>query len=162
MIGGLTWLMSYLLVTSALVFVYYFIPNTKVEFRAALTGGAVAGVLWETAGWLFATFVVKSSQYAAVYSGFAILIFFMIWIYLSWLILLVSASVSFCSQHPEYLGVQDRSLRLSNRLRERLALQVVYLIAQHFRRGLPGWSMTDFCKRFDVLSEPLARILRAM
>ena len=161
-INTLTRVMPFLLVTAAFVFVYVFIPNTKVQFRAALTGGAAAGILWETTGWLFASFVVKSSQYTAIYSGFAILIFFMIWIYLSWLILLVGASVAFYTQHPEYLGVQQRSLRLSNRLRERVALQVVYLIGRAFYANEPGWTLIGLAKRFDVPSEPLRAILDAL
>ncbi|MFA9614334.1 MAG: YihY/virulence factor BrkB family protein, partial [Deltaproteobacteria bacterium] len=89
-----TTLVPYLLVIAAFTFVYIFIPNTRVRFRSALTGGLVAGVLWETSGWAFASFVVKSSNYTAIYSGFAILIMFMIWLYLSWLIVLVGASVA--------------------------------------------------------------------
>lgn len=157
-----TQLVPYLLVIAAFVFVYIFIPNTRVQPRAALTGGIVAGILWETTGWIFASFVVGTAQFTAVYSSFAILILFMIWIYLSWLILLVGASVAFYYQNPEYLGIQDRVLRLSNRLRERVALQSVYLVARHFYHNLPGWTPEALGKRFDVPTEPLGRIFRAL
>ena len=158
----ITQIIPYVLVIAAFVFVYIFIPNTKVQPKAALTGGIVAGVLWETTGWGFASFVVGTTQFTAVYSSFAILILFMIWIYLSWLILLVGASVAFYYQNPEYLGIRDRVLRLSNRLRERVALQSVYLVARHFYRDLPGWTPEALGKRFDVPAEPLGRIFRAL
>ena len=86
----------------------------------------------------------------------------MIWVYLSWLILLVGASVAFYYQNPEYLGIQDRVLRLSNRLRERVALQSVYLSARHFYHNLPGWTPEALGKRFDVPTEPLGQIFRAL
>ena len=158
----LSTLLPYLLVTAAFVFAYVFVPNTKVQFKAALTGGAIAGLLWEATGWLFASIVVKSSQYTAIYSGFAILIFFMIWVYLSWLILLVGASVAFYTQYPEYLGDQKRALSLSNRVRERLGLQVAYLISRHYFQDLPGWSIAEFSRRFGVPAEPLGVLLTSM
>ena len=165
-LGFVIYLLSRLLplalVATAFVFAYAFIPNTKVFFRAALTGGVVAGLLWQTAGWLFASVVVKSSQYTAIYSGFAILIFFMIWIYLSWWILLVGASIAFYTQHPEYVGIRQRSLHMSARLQERVALQVAYLIGRHYYQALPGWTLNGFGKRFDVPAEPLGAILSAL
>lgn len=151
----------HVLVIVAFMFVYMFIPNTKVQIKAALVGGIVAGVLWESTGWGFAAVVVGTTQYTAIYSSFAIVILLMIWIYLSWLILLVGASVAFYYQHPEYLGVQHE-LRFSNRLRERIALQTIYLIARHYYKNLPGWTPDTLAKRFDVPVEPLGRIFRAL
>ena len=137
----ITQLLPYGLVISAFAFVYVFIPNITVQPKAAFADAIVAGVLWETTGWIFASFVVSTGQFTAVYSSFAILILLMIWVYLSWLILLVGTSVAFYYQHPEYLGIQDRVFRLSNRLRERVALHAVYLVSKHFltnyRDGFP-------------------------
>ena len=82
-------LVPYLLVSSFFTFVYMFIPNTQVRFKPALIGGLVSGIAWQSAGWIFATFVASSNNYAAVYSGLAILILFMIWLYLCWLILVI-------------------------------------------------------------------------
>ena len=101
-------LMPYLLVIAAFTFVYLFIPNARVRFGPALIGGAVGGIVWQTAGWVFAVFVASSSKYAAIYSSFAILVLFMIWLYVSWLVLLFGASVAFYTQHPEYLYLGKR------------------------------------------------------
>ena len=84
----------YIIVCAAFIFLYIFIPNTRVKFKSALIAGLMAGILWETAGWAFAVFVVTSTKYAAVYSGFAILLMFMIWLYVSGLILLVGVQIS--------------------------------------------------------------------
>jgi membrane protein len=121
-------LIPYLMVCSAFTFLYIFLPNTKVKFSSALAGGVLAGIVWEVAGWGFASFVVSSAKYAAIYSGFAILLMFMIWLYVSWLILLVGAQVSFYHQYPHFLLAKKNIFKMSNRLRERLALLIMYVI----------------------------------
>lgn len=130
-------LVPYLLVIGAFTFAYVFIPNASVGLASALVGGAVGGFLWQTAGWAFAEFVASSTKYTAIYSSFAILILFLIWLYVSWLILLFGAAVAFYYQHPEYLVAQGGELRLSNRLRERLGLGAMGLVASRFVRGEP-------------------------
>jgi membrane protein len=146
-------LTPYLLVIAAFTFIYVFIPNTRVRFVPALAGGVVGGILWQSAGWAFATFVASSTNYAAIYSGFAILILFMLWLYLSWLILLFGASVSFYVQHQEYLEARGGELRLSSRMRERLALMIMSLIARRHRVGETPWTV-------DALSQTLRMPIR--
>jgi membrane protein len=96
----------YLLVVGAFTFVYRFVPNTRVRFIPALLAGIVAGLMWQSAGWAFATFVVSSARYSAIYSSFAILVLFLLWLYVSWLVLLIGADMAFYLQHPEYLYVK--------------------------------------------------------
>ncbi len=134
---GVSRLVPYLLVIGAFTFAYVFIPNAKVQIGAALVGGLVGGVLWQTAGWAFAGFVASSTRYTAIYSSFAILILFLIWLYVSWLILLFGAAVAFYFQHPEYLVARGGELQLSIRMRERLALGTMSLIAGRFLHGEP-------------------------
>jgi membrane protein len=141
-------LIPYLLVIGAFTFVYMFVPNTRVQLRSAFVGALVAGVLWQTAGWGFTLFVASSTKYTAIYSSLAILIVFMIWLYLSWLILLIGTSIAFYHQHPEFMGTQAYSGRLSNRLLERLALQLLLYIAQNFYRGKQPWTSTALARKF--------------
>lgn len=159
---ALTQLVPYLLVIAAFTFVYLFIPNTRVRFWPALAGGVAGGVVWQTAGWLFATFVASSGQYAAIYSGFAILILFMIWLYVSWLVLLFGASVAFYVQHPEYLYLGAGEPRLSSRVRERLALSVMTLVTQRFLSGERPLSMPDFTRLLAVPMHVLERLIDAL
>jgi membrane protein len=157
-----TKLVPYLLVIAAFTFVYIFVPNTRVRFRSALTGGLVAGVLWEASGWAFASFVVKSAKYTAIYSGFAILIMFMIWLYLSWLIVLVGASVAYYHQHPESVTAHRRELRFSNRMQEKLALLVMFLVGKHYYNNLPALTLEEFAQSFNVPMEALEPIMEAL
>jgi membrane protein len=143
-------LMPFVLVIGAFTFLYMFVPNTRVRFAPAFAGGAIGGILWQSAGWAFALFVASSTRYAAIYSSFAILILFLIWLYVSWLILLFGADIAFYLQHPEYLYALPGEPRLSNRMRERLALAVAGLVAAHFIDGRPPWTAQQLAQHLGV------------
>jgi membrane protein len=155
-------LMPYVLVIAAFSFVYTFIPNTRVRLVPALVGGVAGGVLWQTAGWAFATFVATSAKYAAIYSSFAILILFLIWVYVSWLVLLLGASVAFYAQHPEYLVAQSGEPRLSNRMRERVALAIMGRIGEHFLSGQPAWTLQQLTQVLGVPMHAVQAVLEAL
>jgi membrane protein len=126
-------LVPYVLIIAAFTFVYVLVPNTRVKPMSALYGAVVAGLLWRWTGLLFADFASGSTSYTAIYSGFAIMMLFMIWLYLGWLILLIGASISYYHQHPESLGRDIETLHMSAVLRENLGLQIMYEIAnEHF------------------------------
>ncbi len=112
-------------------------PNTRVRLGSALVGATVAGLLWGSVGWAFASFVVTSTKYTAVYSAFATLVFFMIWLYLSWMILLIGATIAFYHQNPEAAAAGHAGAELSPRLKEKLALLVMMLVG---RRRYDGGS----------------------
>jgi membrane protein len=95
-------------------------------------------VLWETTGVLFARFVAGSANYVAVYSGFAIVVVFMIWVYVVWLILLFGACVAFYLQNPGYTPGHDDGAAFSPRQRERIALAALGQLARAHAEGLPG------------------------
>jgi membrane protein len=155
-------LMPYVFVIAAFTFLYVFIPNTRVRFVPALAAGVVAGILWQTAGWIFATFAASSTQYSAIYSGFAILVLFMIWVYVSWLVLLFGASIAFYLQHPAYLVAAPGEPRLSNRMRERLALAVASLVASSFAAGREAWTLQALTQRLGVPMHAVDVVLQAL
>lgn len=124
----------FLLVVGAFTFVYVFIPNTRVKLRYAFIGGLVAGVSWQAAGMLFASFVAGSAKYEAIYSSFAIGIILLIWIYLNWMILLLGASLSFYLQNPGSVAKRHQ-VRLSPELQEKVGLAVMWMVAKPFSEG---------------------------
>ena len=155
-------LIPYLLVIAAFTFIYMFIPNTRVKPFPAVVGGVVGGVLWQTSGWAFATFVTSSTKYAAIYSGFAILILLLIWLYLSWMILLLGAQVAFYVQHPRYLTREPVRFDLSNRLRERLALQLMFMVADHHLNSRQPWTLDAFARHLGLPMQPVNQVLQLM
>jgi membrane protein len=155
-------LVPYILVCLAFTLIYIFIPNTRVEFKAALIGGVIAGVIWKITGWGFAAFIASSSKYAAIYSSFAILILLLIWMYLSWLILLVGSQIAYFVQHPRYMTLHRDSVVLSNRMREQLALQIMYLVGYNYFHDKPAWNLDRFSEYLDLPGEPVHGVIRVL
>lgn len=155
-------LTPYLLVTSVFTFLYIYMPNTPVRFRSALVGGIAAGFAWASVGVIFATFVVFSSRAQLIYSGFAVAITTLIWLYLNWLILLMGAQLAFYHQNPAYLRIGRREPRLSNAMRERLALNVMYLIGRAFRDGKSSETVRSLANHMKMPSVTLTPIIAGL
>ena len=151
-------LTPYLVVTGVFTFLYGYMPNTKVKFRAALVGGVAGGFLWATTGMIFAAFVANSAKTQAIYASFAIAITTLIWVYLNWLILLIGAQIAFYFQNPAYLRIGRREPRLSNAMRERLALNIMYLVGKEFRDPIMGTSLRGLSRQLRIPSITVAPI----
>jgi membrane protein len=128
-------LAPYVIASGLLTLIYVVVPNTHVRFGPALAGGIAAGILWAAIGRFFTLFVLYSSRLTIVYAGFAIIIATLVWTYFNWIILLIGAQVSFYAQNPSYLRVGLHEPRLSCADTERLALGIMYLIAERYRGG---------------------------
>jgi membrane protein len=74
--------------------IYRLVPHRKVPWKHALAGGFVAGVLFEVAKEGFAMYVSYAPMYSVVYGTFAAFPFFLLWVYLSWLIVLFGAELA--------------------------------------------------------------------
>lgn len=159
---GLGQLMPYLIVAGVFTFMYAFVPNTHVQLRAALTGGLVAGIVWVAGGALFASFVAQSARTIAIYAGFAIVIVALIWLHLSWLILLAGAQLAFYVQHPEHLRSGRGTVRLTPSLGERLALTIMYLVGRGHLSGEHRWSLNALAEYLDLPSTALAPVVAAL
>jgi membrane protein len=154
--------LPYLLVIASFTFLYVFVPNTRVRFVPAIIGGVFAGVLWAGGGSLFANFVVSASRTEAIYSGFAIVIVAMLWLYLSWLILLLGAQLAFYVQTPDDLPLGTHAATSSNALRERLALAAMLLVGKDFDTPGHGWRIESLAARMRVPRHVLDPVIDAL
>ncbi len=126
--------MPLFLVMAAFTFVYVFMPNTRVAVSSALVGAAVAGLAWQTIGVVAGALLVNSTKYQAIYSGFAIGIVLLIWLYINWLILLVGASIAYYQQNPAAIS-RRLVVRSSPELEERVAMALMWYVGRAFDRG---------------------------
>ncbi|MDP1881052.1 MAG: YhjD/YihY/BrkB family envelope integrity protein [Parachlamydiaceae bacterium] len=76
-------------------FVYLFMPNTQVYIRSALIAGIIGGSAFQLWQWIYIRFQIGVSSYGAIYGSFAALPLFLIWLQISWLILLAGAEIAF-------------------------------------------------------------------
>lgn len=93
---------SFLLIGLWFSLIIWSVPNTRVSIRAALVGGMCSGFGWLWLNWVFAQFIADTTQGSAreiLFSGFAALPVFLIWLYLGWLILLLGAILAYSIQN---------------------------------------------------------------
>ncbi|HSN69906.1 MAG TPA: YhjD/YihY/BrkB family envelope integrity protein [Steroidobacteraceae bacterium] len=155
-------LVPYLIVTGVFTFLYVFVPNTRVRFRAALIAGLVAAFLWVAVGGIFASFVAVSGRTTAIYAGFAVVIVALLWLYANWLVLLIGALLAFYLQNPQLLRQGREELLLDSKLREQLALGLMGQIATHFVAPSGPLTLDAIATRLGIPQRALGPVARAL
>jgi membrane protein len=143
-------LAPYAMVTAFFTVLYMMMPNTRVQWRAALIGALVGGVLWAAVGKMFTAFVVYSTRLTIVYAGFAFVVAALLWTYFGWLILLAGAQLSFYVQNPAYLRLGLQQLRLSSVELEQLALRLMYFVGRTHVAGGRLWSVNRLANELGL------------
>ncbi|MDP2206342.1 MAG: YhjD/YihY/BrkB family envelope integrity protein [Alphaproteobacteria bacterium] len=160
--GGIFQVVPYVLFGVAFAALYMFMPNTRVRLLPALVAGFITGILWKVLGQMFGVFVAGSANYAAIYSAFAALILFMIWIYIGWLIVLVGAALCYYIQNPSNQQLSRKDMQLSPHLREKVALHVCAVIGDVFYSEQRGITLTRLAARLRVPSAVLEGIVSTL
>ena len=125
----------FLMLCAVFTFFYKTIPNTHVHMRSAAVGGVSAAVVWIIAEKIFAAFVAASANYSAIYSSFAVLILFLLWLYTGWMIVLIGAQLSFFHQYPTAFWSRLLWEQGTHVFREQLALKVLRVLGHHYLKG---------------------------
>lgn len=143
-------LVPYISIWLALIFLYLFIPNTRVRLRSAMVGGVLAGTGWEIAQWGYLHFQVGVSKYNAIYGTLAALPVLMVWIYTSWIIVLMGVEMVYAHQNIRTFRREVRTTGISPRTRELLALAIMTDIAGTFLAGTRSWNVDSLAEDLDL------------
>jgi membrane protein len=127
--------LPYILIWALFTFLYIIMPNTKVNFKAGLVGGIVAGTFYQIAQWAYISFQIGTTRYNAVYGSFAALPLFLMWIQISWWIVLFGAELSFANQNVHTYEYEPDSLKVSPGFKKLLTLQIAHLLVKRFENG---------------------------
>ncbi|MDX2494002.1 MAG: YhjD/YihY/BrkB family envelope integrity protein [Desulfuromusa sp.] len=125
---------------------YIFMSNIKVEWRAAFVGGIVGGTLWQIAQVGYVHFQVGVGRYNAIYGTMAALPIFMVWLYLSWVIVLFGLGVCYAKQNLRTSGRDLRGSEVSRNSFEQVALALLVTLADRFAKGNPPLSNEQLAK----------------
>lgn len=128
-------LLPYAVVWLLFTFLYKVMPNTPVRFGAALLAGAVAGTMYQLVQWAYVAFQIGVARYNAIYGSFAALPLFIVWLQLSWLVVLFGAEIAFATEHEQTYEFERESLRASERFRKLIALRIAAMAARRFAEG---------------------------
>jgi membrane protein len=143
-------LVPYVTIWLALVFLYIFIPNTRVRFKSALLGGVLAGTIWQLAQWGYIHFQVGVAKYNAVYGTLSLLPVFMVWIYTSWLIVLFGVEVVCAHQNIRNFRREARNSSFSHGRKELLCLTILENVAAAFHFGKSPKTSVQLAEELDV------------
>jgi membrane protein len=128
-------LLPYCLVWILFIFTYILMPNTKVNFSSGLIAGVIAGTMYQIAQWAYITFQVGMARYNAIYGSFAALPLFLIWMQLSWLIVLFGAEISFAFQYVDTYEFEPDCWQISPAFKTLLTLNIAHLVISTFTKG---------------------------
>lgn len=146
----------------AFAFLYLFMPNTKVKVVPALVGGVVAGIGWYLTQRLYIEMQIGVANVNKIYGTFAAIPFFLGWLYVSWVIILFGAELSFAVQHIGTFAVEGVSERSSQATREVVGLVVMHQVAAGFLEGREPWSVQDFGREYEIPSRLLLSVARQL
>ena len=128
-------LLPYCVMWALFSFLYMFMPNTNVRFKAGIAGGIVAGTLFQFLQLIYISFQIGVAQYNAIYGGFASLPLFLIWLNLSWLIVLLGAEITFAFQHADTYEFEPECRALKPGYKRLMTLWVMHVLVKCFKKG---------------------------
>jgi len=139
---GLIWILF--------IFIYILMPNTKVNFSSGLIAGVIAGTIYQIAQWAYITFQVGMARYNAIYGSFAALPLFLIWIQLSWLIVLFGAEISYAYQYVDTYDFEPDRRSISPAFKKLLSLHISRLIIVTFLKADPPLSTINISRTLQI------------
>ncbi len=144
-------------------FIYIFMPNTKVSVKSGALAGGIAAVLFQFFQVLYIDSQIWITKYNAIYGSFAALPLFLVWLQMSWLIVLLGAEYSFAQQNVETYEFEHAYQDVSYSFKRLLSLRIVHALVHNFARGQAPWSAVQISQELEIplrLVRELVRELR--
>jgi membrane protein len=143
-------LLSFLLFGGLLTYLYIAMPNGKIHFKSALLGGIIAGALYQVVQWVYIRFQVGVSNAGAIYGSFAALPLFLIWLQMSWRIVLYGGELAFSHQNEQTFEFEQDCLRANYEVRKLLSLRITQLCVSRFAPGLKPLSAEEIAAQLEM------------
>ena len=116
-------------------FIYKTMPNTRVKFLSAIFGGIVAGTLFQILQQYYIIVQLAFSHQSAIYGSFTAVPLFLLWLQLSWYIVLLGAELSFAHQNIDTYECEPYASSTSDALRQKLLIKISAIIVKNFIAG---------------------------
>ncbi len=143
-------LLSYCVLWILFIFIYMFLPNTKVNISSAIIAGVSAGTIYQLFQWVYIHFQIHVTKYNAVYGSFAALPLFFLWLQVSWLIVLMGAEISFAYQNVNTYEFEKDSMNVSPGFKRLLSIRIVNLILKKFLSGNSPPTANQISHELDI------------
>ena len=138
----------------------WLLPNIRVRWHAALAGTLVTGFSLEGLKWGFVHFAkgILLSSYGGVYGPLALVPLVLLWIYVSWWLVLGGAEVASAIQNLRLLEAEERRHRDEEPINGLVAAQLLALVAADYQRGGKGIDRASLGREFALSVEVVDRI----
>jgi membrane protein len=143
-------LIPMVLIWLLLTMVFMVMPNTKVNFKSAFIAGIISGTLFIVVQWLYIFFQIGVSKYNAIYGSFAALPLFLVWLQMSWLIVLFGAEISFAVQNVEKYEFEPDTQNISHFSWRVLTLLITHLLVKNFSKGEKAFTISEMSKKLEI------------
>jgi membrane protein len=143
-------LIPYVLIWILFTIIYILMPNTKVNLKAGLLAGIIAGTIFQIVQWGYISFQIGTAKYNAIYGSFAALPLFLMWVQISWWVVLFGAELSFAHQNVDTYEFEPDSRRVSPAFKKVLTLQIAHLLVKNFANGEKPLTDVEICTRLKM------------
>jgi membrane protein len=133
-----------------LTFVYMVMPNKRVQLIPALVAGIAAGTLYQLGQWAYITFQLGAARYNAIYGSFAALPLFLIWLQVSWFVVLFGAEISYAYQHAEDYEHEPDFINISPYYRRVLSLLIAHRVIRNFAEGKTACTPSQLSRSLEM------------
>lgn len=140
----------YIIMWLVLTMLYLVMPNTRVKFKSAFVAGIIAGTLFQLVQMLYINSQVGVSRYSAIYGSFAAFPFFIVWMQISWLVVLMGAEISFANQNVSRYEFEYESLKINSYQKRLLTLLILNIIVKRFIAGDSPASASEISKNIQI------------
>jgi len=155
--------LSYIVATVAFFLLYFVLPNTKVQARSAIWGAAVAALVWIAAKNIFGYCVTELRLYSTVYGVMSLIPITVLWIYITWLIVLFGLQLTFTTQHLKSLDAAEIAAARKTEdyfiANDLTAINIVREIAAAFEANRAPVSSEVICSKLNIPPEFGEKIL---
>ena len=152
---ALTWILLTLL--------YLLLPNTKVRLRAAVSGALAGAILWEASKWGFRLYLEKAVGYSTLYGSLGLIPLFLLWLYLTWLVVLFGLEIAYVVQTVRASGLlQSGGVSGQTGVVDHAwIVPVAAAVARGFQRGKPI-TLDAMSRRLGLTPDNVDRLSRAL
>lgn len=159
---GLLNFVPFLLVWVLFIFLYMYMPTTPVRFKYAVVAGIVAGSVYQIVQWFYIRFQIGVSSYNAIYGSLAALPLLLVWLQLSWSIVLWGTELSYIlrNRHFIYRGAVEGENKWADQVDQ--AVRILNYISEEYMQNKGGPTLSMISKKLKINTSKLRIVLQEL
>lgn len=155
-------ILPYVLVWVLFIFLYMFMPTTPVKFKHAAVAGIVAGTLFQVVQWFYIRFQIGVSSYNAIYGGLAALPLLLVWLQLSWSVVLWGTELCYILRNRHFL--YRNAMNADNRWVDnvQIAIRILRYISSEYTQEKGSPALSEICKKLRMNSSKVRAVVQEL